>query len=199
MGRKSKLTPAQWADISRRLLEGESASELGREYGITESTIRGHFERKGQKTTEVREVANMVVAAKHATNEAQKALEALPAEAQIAANGLAAKMMSIAIKVANGAESGAAVYEHFQAVAAVEARKVRAGNLSTEEAITAMRNVSALARVGNEANAGATAFMNAQRDAIKRQAEKDGDGLDGGLTPFRKIERTVVDPANPDA
>ncbi len=43
MGRKSKLSDVQWAAVAQRLLEGEAARELGREFGVSVAAIRGRF------------------------------------------------------------------------------------------------------------------------------------------------------------
>ena len=37
MGRPSKLSPKQWAEVERRTAEGEGARALAREFGISEA------------------------------------------------------------------------------------------------------------------------------------------------------------------
>jgi len=44
MGRNSKLSPAQWAEVERRAA-AESRRALAREFGISDSTLREHLER----------------------------------------------------------------------------------------------------------------------------------------------------------
>ncbi len=39
MGRKSSLTEKQWSEIERRLVNGESARSLAREFEISEAAI----------------------------------------------------------------------------------------------------------------------------------------------------------------
>lgn len=43
MGRRSKLTAAQWEEVVRRRLCGESGRSLGREFSIAEAAIRAHI------------------------------------------------------------------------------------------------------------------------------------------------------------
>lgn len=43
MGRRSKLTNAQWAEVVQRRLCGESGRSLAREFGVTETAIRKHI------------------------------------------------------------------------------------------------------------------------------------------------------------
>lgn len=41
MGRKSALTPEQWAEVERRhLVGGESINSLAKVFGVNEATIR---------------------------------------------------------------------------------------------------------------------------------------------------------------
>ena len=59
MGRKSKLTPEQWAEIERRLVAGERPSHLAKEFGVNPSQVtrRGGKDGLAQKTQKIKEVA----------------------------------------------------------------------------------------------------------------------------------------------
>jgi hypothetical protein len=58
MARKSPLTDKQWSDIERRLLNGESANSLAKEFGISEGAIRKRF---GAKVRTIKEVGKQLV------------------------------------------------------------------------------------------------------------------------------------------
>lgn len=49
MARPSKLSPAQWADVERRLLEGERAADLAREYGVDRAALTRKFSKGSAK------------------------------------------------------------------------------------------------------------------------------------------------------
>lgn len=46
MGRSSKLNKKQWEEIRKRLLSGEKASALAKEYGVSNSNISSRFSEK---------------------------------------------------------------------------------------------------------------------------------------------------------
>jgi hypothetical protein len=75
MGRKSKLTPKEWEKLEKRLLAGESAASLAKEYGIDRAAITRKF---AQQLRNVKDVANQIV-----TTEA--ALSKLPLSQQVQA------------------------------------------------------------------------------------------------------------------
>ncbi|MGK5004563.1 helix-turn-helix domain-containing protein [Janthinobacterium sp. LB2P70] len=54
MGRKSALTEKQWAAVGQRLLKGEAARALAREFGVSEAAIRKRF---GAQTKQIKDVA----------------------------------------------------------------------------------------------------------------------------------------------
>ena len=80
--RPSKLTPQQWQQLHDRLLTGESARSLGREFGVSEAAVRKKFA-SGLK---VRAANVRIVAEKLA--DAEDALQALPLSARPAALAL---------------------------------------------------------------------------------------------------------------
>ncbi|WP_374694193.1 helix-turn-helix domain-containing protein [Janthinobacterium sp. J1-1] len=51
MGRKSSLTDKQWAAIGQRLLKGEAARALAKEFGVSEAAIRKRF---GAQTKQIK-------------------------------------------------------------------------------------------------------------------------------------------------
>ena len=68
MGRPSKLTDVQWAQIEKRLMSGESASSLALEFGVNRAAVS---RRLSQHIATVKTVANQIV-------EADAAFRALP-------------------------------------------------------------------------------------------------------------------------
>lgn len=68
MGRPSKLTDAQWDEVQRRILAGEKAADLAKEYRVNKSAIS---RRVAQPSEKVKAVVNQVLAA-------ESALKSLP-------------------------------------------------------------------------------------------------------------------------
>jgi transposase-like protein len=139
MGRKSKLTPDQWADVSRRLIAGETPSDLAREYGVHPSQIT----RRGlaQKTQKVKEVAQKLA-------DAQNALAALPVAEQYTALSLAEKLRSISANLASAADYGAKTAHRLHALANSEVAKV--DDADPIGSADKLRNVGVLTKLANE-------------------------------------------------
>lgn len=140
MARKSKLTDAQWADIERRMLEGESVRSLAREYGVSETAIR---QRKSSHVAEIKSVADQLVTA-------QTALKALPITSQQTAQTLAQKLLALSDNLLGAASYGAATAHRLKALANSEVQKIDDSNpLGSLESV---RAVALLTRVANDAS-----------------------------------------------
>lgn len=89
MGRKSKLTEDQWAEVALRLFAGrESQRAIARRFRISESSLRAHTAKAGPASG-VPGVAWMLF-------EAVVAFRLLPPDAQTSARNLAEQMIAIA-------------------------------------------------------------------------------------------------------
>ena len=95
MARPSKLSPDQWREIEQRLLSGESASALAREFGINPSQI----------TRKVSQVSQKVQVVAQSLAKAHTELAALPVAQQYAAVNLADKLRSISNSIASNANA----------------------------------------------------------------------------------------------
>jgi hypothetical protein len=79
MGRASKLSQRQWDDIGHRILIGESAAGLAREFGVSKAIVSARF---AERNRPIRQVAQMLL-------DADGALRALSPAEQLAALRLA--------------------------------------------------------------------------------------------------------------
>jgi len=163
MGRKSKLNPLQWAEIERRLLEGESRTGLGREFGISEAAIRERFSGPMDK---VKAAAAKIV-------DAERAMAELPPLAQITANSLARKLRSISESLASAAELGAATAHRLNALANSEVGKV--DDAAPMESIANLRNVGVLTKLANESASIGVNLLAANRETIQRMNAPETD------------------------
>lgn len=172
MGRPSKLTPAQWAEIERRIAEGEVLRELAQEFGVSPAAIS----RKGfvQQSKRVQEVAQHVAIA-------QDALAELPVHEQYAALSLAEKLRSISNSVASAAELGAKTGHRLHALANSEVSKVDDADPLSEESIAALKGVGVLTKLANESLAPALNLLAANKERMKEQPEDDPEKPRGVL------------------
>lgn len=166
MGRKSKLTSEQWADIDRRILENESIRALSREFGVSDSSIRERRDKLGKSKT-VQEVAHKIV-------EAENSLAALPISAQVSARNLAARLLSISNSLACAAEHGAATSHRLNALANSEVAKVDDANPMAS--MESLRTVGVLTKLANESANIALNLLSANKDTVKRLNDEGGDG-----------------------
>ena len=162
MARPSKLTPAQWEDVGRRLMAGESARALGREFGVSEAAIRKRFgahQSVSSQSAQVRTVAEKLA-------EANSALEALPVAQRAVAVSLADKLRNISASLASAAELGAATAHRLQALANGEVQKI--DDAQPLASLEAMKGVKALTDLANGASSIALNLLAANKETVQK-------------------------------
>ncbi len=178
MGRPSKLTAAQWAEIERRFAAGEMARPLGREFGVSEAAIRQRFGAQKSVSAQASQVRN--VAEKLAA--AEVALQALPETQRPVARDLADKLRSISTSLACAADLGAKTAHRLQALANSEVGKV--DDAQPLQSMEALKGVAALTKLANDSASIALNLLAANKDTVKRLNDEGGgedeDGLDVG-------------------
>ena len=120
MGRPSKLTPAQWDEVQRRLLAGETARKLGAEFGVAESAIRKRF---GAHQSVSAQSARVQIAAQKLA-EANTALEALPIAQRQVAIDLADELREISRHLAGAARFGSATAHRLAGIAHAKVQEI---------------------------------------------------------------------------
>lgn len=174
MARPSKLTPQQWAEVERRLLAGETARALGREFGISEASIRGKLGTNralSAQSAQVQETAQKLA-------DAHTALAALPPAQRGVAIDLSEKLRSISNSLASGAELSARNFHRLSALANTELQKVDDCDLPASE--QSLKVVSVLTKMANEAAASPLNLLAANKDTVKRLGE-GGEPVEDGL------------------
>jgi hypothetical protein len=147
MGRKSTLTPKQWAEIEQRLLcvrpnsPPETIRGLAREYEISESAIRLKFSahHKQAKT-----VADQIVTA-------ERNFRALPVAAQVTTLTLAAQLRAISDNLGNAAMNSAATAHRLSSMANAQLIKIDESKPLDEEGRKTLSDISALTKMANDA------------------------------------------------
>lgn len=158
MGRKSKLSEAQWAEIVQRMLEGEAVRALAREFKISEAAIR---ERKTSQCEKIKSVANQIVST-------ERALSELPISAQLTAQNLAAKLRAISENLASAAMHGAATAHRLSALANSEVAKVDDASPLNSESLHAMKGVAVLTKLANDSSSIALNLLAANKETVTK-------------------------------
>lgn len=162
MGRPSKLSPSQWNELHRRLLAGETARSLGREFGVSEAAIRKKYGANHSVSAQSAQVRSAAIKLAEANN----ALEALPAAQREVAMNLSDKLRSISSSLANAAELGAKTAHRLQALSNAEVSKV--DDAEPMQSIDNLRNVGVLTKLANDSAAIALNLLAANKESVKR-------------------------------
>jgi hypothetical protein len=157
MGRKSSLTEKQWAEIERRLLDGEAGRALAKEFGVSESAIRKRF---GAQVKKIKDVANQLVAT-------ESAFKSLPIGAQISARTLADRLISISEHLAGAAEYGAATAHRLSGIAHNKVSEIDDAAPLNEESLESLRGISVLTKMANESSTIGLNLLSANKEMVK--------------------------------
>lgn len=157
MGRPSKLTEKQWAAIGARLLKGEKAAKLAREFKVSPTTISERF---SKRVSEVRNVAGQLV-------EAEQALRSLPIAEQVSALNLADEMRAISTHLAGAAKYGAATAHRLSGIAHAKVQEIDDAAPLDEESLESLKGVAVLTRMANESSTIGLNLLNANKDMMK--------------------------------
>ncbi|MBS3018555.1 hypothetical protein DJFAAGMI_01287 [Comamonas sp. PE63] len=167
MGRPSKLTEKQWAEITARLVAGERAADLSREYGISKTSISMRVSKRAET---IHCVADQVV-------QAEQSLASLPISEQIIAVNLASKLRAISDNLASAAQYGAQTAHRLSALANSEVAKVDDADPLKPESVDAMKGVAVLTKLANDSASIALNLLAANKEAIKELSSEDSHGL----------------------
>lgn len=161
MGRPSKLTPDQWAEVERRLNAGEGASALAREYGISQPVISNRF---SKVSNNIKSVASIIA-------KGQDELARLPVAQQYQALSLAEKLRSISSNLACAAENGSKTAKTLSGIASKQAEMVNESDpMESQETLQA---ISALTKICNDASSLGIGLINASKTATATFSNSD--------------------------
>ena len=165
--KKRPVSPKKWQDIIRRyVVEGESASALAREIGVTEGAIRS---RASTKKYEVKELANQIVTA-------ERKYEAYDKPTKDLVDDMVSQLRAISSNLTRAAVSSSNTSARLAAIAEKQSLKIDTENpMDTQEELQA---VGALTKLSNEASTLGIALINASK-----RDKQEGANPDGLLTP----------------
>lgn len=151
---KSKLSEKQWADVEKRMLEGDAARALAKEYGVSEAAIR---KRKGAQVKQIKDVANQIVTAEMAFRE-------LSIGSQVSTQRYASKLLAISDDMLDGAIHSASTYRRLSAIASTELQKVDV--VDPMQSADLLRGIAAITTMANEAAKTPVNLIAANKDAM---------------------------------
>lgn len=155
MGRPSKLSEAQWEVLKRRLVDGEKAADLAREYGVSKSAISGRVSKRAET---VKSVANQIVAA-------DMALKDLSLPEQAMTLNLVDELKAISIHMAGAGRLAAASAHRLSGMAHEQVQKV--DDAEPEKTIVMIQRFGALTKMANEASHIPLNLLAANKESVK--------------------------------
>lgn len=143
MARPSKLNDRQWAEIGRRLAQGEKPGDLAKEFKISRPAILARF---SDRVSEIKSVASALASA-------ELAVEKMPISDAMSVRSLADHLKGISKSLAKSAESGARVSAALSDMAERHTERLvqrmdEEGSLMAEE----LKPVAALVETANRAS-----------------------------------------------
>lgn len=197
MGRKSSLTPEQWAEVERRhLVDGVSINALAAEFGVNESSIRRKIKPgkaaspSGKNPLHV--LAEEKVRAEAESKRVTAQIASLPQAQQLIVSDLARKLSNISQHIGSAAEISAASAHRLSMLANQALEKVDEVNpLSTA---TELKTFEALQKMANGASEIPMNLLRANKDTIedlgKRNAEQASPANPARGTVFKIVRPT---------
>lgn len=107
MARPSKLTENQWDTVLKRVLAGEKAADLAREYGVSKTAVSVRVSKRAET---LKDVAHQVVTA-------ESKVAALPVSEQVIVRGLVDDLRAISTHLAGAARLGASTAHRLAGIA----------------------------------------------------------------------------------
>jgi hypothetical protein len=157
MGRPSKLSEKQWAQLESRLLKGEKAKDLSREYKVSPAVISRRFANSAKT---IKDVANQVVAA-------DAALKSLPVSQQAIAISLIDELKAISMHLAGAGKYGAATSHRLSGIAHAKVQEIDDATPLTAESLEALKGVAVLTKLANDSAVIPMGLLAANKEMVK--------------------------------
>ena len=197
MGRKSSLTPEQWAEIERRhLVDGESINALAAEFKVNESTLRRKIKPSKAASPSGKSPLHVLAEEKVRVEAESKRITAqiagLPQTQQLIVSDLARKLTNISEHIGSAAEISAASAHRLSILANQQLDKVDEVNpLSTA---VQLKTFEALQSMANGASQIPMNLLKANKDTIEDQNKRVSEQA-SPVNPARGTVFKIVRPA----
>ena len=165
MGRPSKLTEKQWAEIEKRVppLGNESMRAVAKELGVSEGVIRSRVKTRTKPETSL---ANQIAMA-------ELAFESLPINTQVKVRTLADRLKGISENLAGAADLGAQTANKLALVANAQALKIDETKPLGEADVETLKAVVAMTNAANGAAQIGLNLLASNKDTFKEHLPVD--------------------------
>ena len=167
MARPSKLTDAQWHEVEKRMLAGEKATDLAKEFKIDRAAIT---RRITPGVRNVKHVANQLLAA-------EAAFKDLPITQQIATINLMDELRSISNHLAVAARNSAMSANKLTSLANAHIQKIGEENITEPSTGENLMIAEKLQDMANEASKIPMGLLNANKEQVGRFSAPDTTAL----------------------
>lgn len=189
MGRKSALTPEQWAAVQHRhIVDGESLRSLAKELGINESSLRRKIGSKVVEAGETEDLRELAARKARVDGEAKRVsaeIEALPVAKQMIVSDLARKLGSISNHVASSAEYMAATSHRISGIVSGLMDKI--DDAEPMKSVEVLKQISSLIGLSNEASHIPLNLLKANQSTIDAMNENGDEGRSRPTAPAYRI------------
>ena len=198
MGRKSSLTPEQWAEVERRhLVDGVSINALAAEFGVNESSIRRKI-KPGKAATPSGKSPLHVLAEEKVRAEAEAKrisgqIASLPVAQQVIVSDLARKLSNISQHIGTAAEISAASAHRLSILANQQLDKV--DDVDPLSSAAHLKTFEALQKMANGASEIPMNLLRANKETIEDQNRRLNDQA-SPVNPARGTVFKIVRPAS---
>lgn len=194
MGRKSSLTPEQWAEVERRhLVDGESINALAAEFKVNESSIRRKIKPSKAASpsgkSPLHTLAEEKVRADAESKRVTAQIASLPQAQQLIVSDLARKLANISQHIGSAAEISAASAHRLSMLANQQLEKV--DDVNPMENAVQLQAAAALQKMANCAMEGPLNLLRANKDMIETM---NRDANDKVPLPSTEVTFRIVRP-----
>ncbi|MGL5005395.1 MAG: helix-turn-helix domain-containing protein [Casimicrobium sp.] len=160
-GRKSKLSEAQWADVRRRIVNGETVESVAKLYGLSKSSISEQTSRSVKNITAT--AARMV--------ETEETLAKMSITEQMLSLNLASELRSISKHLASAAKFGAMTAHKLTAIAQNKVLQIDETTPLNAESVDALKGIAALTELANKSSHIGLSLLSASKDSLKAELQ----------------------------
>lgn len=164
MGRPSKLTDKTRSEIQARLLAGEKAAGLAREYKVSRSLISNLFSKQVPK---LKSIADQVV-------KAESAFRALPLSEQLTVVSLVDQLRSVSEHLAGAASFGAMTAHKLSAMAHTQSDKL--DDYDGARDLETLQGIAVLTKMANSSSEIGLNLLRANKEAVDTLNQRAAEG-----------------------
>lgn len=187
MGRKSALTPEQWAIVEHRhIAGGESLCSLAKEFGVNESSLRRKISAKANAEPGVREslheLAARKVKADSELKEVNQEIDALPAMRKLIVNDIVQELSAVTGHILSSARYMSATSHRLSGIANTLMDKV--DDVEPEKSLEVLQKAAVLIRMSNDASHIPLNLLKANQEAINAMSKPKEEAIPDSLEHF---------------